>query len=164
MGTPEDLEGRVSAVEQDVARLRQRQDVYLADADVARRLASAADRDVAEYRSVLTGHTSVLNALRQTQVEHGVRLDGIDGRLDGIDGRLDGLDGRLDGIDGRLDGIDGRLDGLDGRLDGIDGRLDGLDGRLDGIDGRLEDIGGTLVTVTAGMTQIVDLLQVLTDA
>ena len=32
--------------------------------------AAGADRDVAEYRSELRAHTRMLNALRETQVEH----------------------------------------------------------------------------------------------
>jgi hypothetical protein len=33
-------------------------------------LAAGADRDVAEYRAELRGHTRVLSALRETQLEH----------------------------------------------------------------------------------------------
>ncbi len=94
MTNPE-YEHRLSAVEQDLAYLKSRQTIYVNDADVARQMAAATDRDVADFRQVMTGHTRVLNALRETQVEHGRRLDGIDGRLDGIDGRLDGIDDKL---------------------------------------------------------------------
>jgi predicted TIM-barrel fold metal-dependent hydrolase len=59
----EDLEARLSAPEHKVAEVRQ-------DAAAARVLAGAADRDVAEFRQALNAHTQVLNALRETQVEH----------------------------------------------------------------------------------------------
>jgi hypothetical protein len=35
------------------------------------------DREVAELRTVLRGHTKVLNALRETQVEQGRTLQGM---------------------------------------------------------------------------------------
>ncbi len=114
--TNPEYEHRLSAVEQDLAYLKSRQTIYVNDADVARQMAAATDRDVADFRQVMTGHTRVLNALRETQVEHGRRLDGIDGRLDGVDGKLDGIDGRLDEVDGKLDGVDRRLAGIDGKL------------------------------------------------
>jgi hypothetical protein len=40
------------------------------EAAAARALAAGADRDVADYRAELRGHTRVLSALRETQLEH----------------------------------------------------------------------------------------------
>jgi chromosome segregation ATPase len=59
----EELEDRVSKLERQVADVR-------GDASAARVLAGAADRDVSEFRQTLNAHTKVLNALRETQVEH----------------------------------------------------------------------------------------------
>lgn len=59
-----DLEARVAALE---ARLVE----VAADASAARELAAGADRDVSEVRAELRAHTRALNALRETQVEHG---------------------------------------------------------------------------------------------
>ncbi len=59
---------RIGELEAEVARLRE-------DAASARALAGMADRDVAEMRTTMRGHTQVLNALRETQVEHGKVLD-----------------------------------------------------------------------------------------
>jgi chromosome segregation ATPase len=61
----EALEGQVARIgelEAEVARLRE-------DAATARALASMADRDVAEMRTTARGHTQVLNAIRETQIE-----------------------------------------------------------------------------------------------
>ena len=44
------------------------------DAAAARVLACAADKDVAEFKQILNGHTGVLNALRETQVEQGQQI------------------------------------------------------------------------------------------
>ncbi|RZU46519.1 hypothetical protein EV385_6593 [Krasilnikovia cinnamomea] len=63
MSSPEDLEQRVAAVEAELAIVRQ-------EAAAARALAAGADRDVAEYRAELRGHTRLLSALRETQLEH----------------------------------------------------------------------------------------------
>ena len=153
MGTPEDIESRLSAVERGVAQLRAQQGLTASDAAAARVLAAGADHDVSEVRAELRAHTSALNALRETQLEQGRRLDRMDGRFDRIDGRLDGIDGRFDRIDGRLDGVDGRLDRIDGRFDGMDGQLGALESRM--ADG--------FATVGAGMAQIVTLLEGLDD-
>jgi hypothetical protein len=59
----EDLERRIAAMEEEFAIVRQ-------EAAAARALAAGADRDVAEYRGELRGHTRVLNSLRETQLEH----------------------------------------------------------------------------------------------
>lgn len=78
MATPDDLESRVTAVERAVAELRERQVLTASDAAAARTLASGADRDVSEVRAELRAHTSALNALRETQLEQGRRLDSLE--------------------------------------------------------------------------------------
>jgi chromosome segregation ATPase len=70
----DDLEARVERLERAVVDLRN-------DAAAARVLAGAADRDVSEFRHELKAHTRSLNALRETQVEHGQRLDELDRKV-----------------------------------------------------------------------------------
>jgi hypothetical protein len=41
---------------------------------------------------VLSKHFRVLNALRETQLEHGRPLDSLEVRFDGLEGRFDGLE------------------------------------------------------------------------
>ncbi len=55
MSSLEELEQRITAMEAELAIVRQE---------------AAADRDVAEYRAELRGHTRMLGALRETQVQH----------------------------------------------------------------------------------------------
>ena len=102
MATPEDIESRLSAVERGVAELRAQQGLTASDAAAARVLAAGADHDVSEVRAELRAHTSALNALRETQLEQGRRLDRMDGRFDRMDGRFDGMDGRLDALEARM--------------------------------------------------------------
>ncbi|MCY7342503.1 MAG: hypothetical protein LH603_11830 [Pseudonocardia sp.] len=71
MPDDEDLRTRVQVVEHELARLRDQVAIVAADAGAARPLAVGADRDVSEVRAELRGHTRTLNALRETQVEHG---------------------------------------------------------------------------------------------
>ncbi|MEU5258059.1 hypothetical protein [Amycolatopsis sp. NPDC021455] len=70
MASLEDLEARVSVLEEQMRHTRQ-------DAAAARILAGTADRDVSEFKQVQNGHTKVLNAVRETQLEHGRDIAGL---------------------------------------------------------------------------------------
>jgi hypothetical protein len=63
VGSVDDLERRMAAMEAEMAVIRQ-------EAAAARALAAGADRDVAEYRAEMRAHGRVLTALRETQVAH----------------------------------------------------------------------------------------------
>lgn len=67
----EDLEARVAALEEQMKATRQ-------DAAAARILAGGADRDVSAFAARLDMHKALLDALRETQVEHGVRIDRLE--------------------------------------------------------------------------------------
>ncbi len=54
------LEDRVAKLELEMAEVRY--------------VTSKADKDVADFKTVLIGHTGVINAIRDDQVEHGKRL------------------------------------------------------------------------------------------
>ena len=71
MGSPEDIAARVSRLEQEVTRWKDRVVQASQDAAAARVLAGGADRDVADVRSELRAHTRAMNALRETQIEFG---------------------------------------------------------------------------------------------
>lgn len=78
----EELEARVEALESQMQGVRQ-------DAAAARVLAGGADRDVSAFGARLDMHKALLDALRETQIEHGQRIGEMDGRLTG---RLDSLE------------------------------------------------------------------------
>ena len=96
---PENLEARVTALENEMRIVRQ-------DAAAARVLAVGADRDVADLKIKLDAHTKVLQALRETQLEHGERLSGVETRLDRVETRLDRVETRLSGMETRLSGME----------------------------------------------------------
>jgi len=96
VAAPEDIESRLSAVERELAQLREQTALAAVDAAAARTLSAGADRDVSEVRAELRAHTSVLHALRETQLDHGGRLDRHDARFDQLDARFDQLDARFD--------------------------------------------------------------------
>jgi chromosome segregation ATPase len=63
----DELRDRLVVVEDQVTQLAE-------DAAATRALAAMADRDVAAFRQEMRGHTRVLNALRETQLEQGRTL------------------------------------------------------------------------------------------
>ncbi|MBN1174228.1 MAG: hypothetical protein JXA67_18805 [Micromonosporaceae bacterium] len=71
----EELAQRVAVLEAEISVLRQ-------EAAAARALAAGADRDVADYRAELRGHTRALGALRETQLEHGQAITVLGDRID----------------------------------------------------------------------------------
>lgn len=101
MSEPGDLERRVTALEQEVTRLRGEPDQARGDAAAARVLATGADRDVSDIRSQLRAQRQLLQALRDTQVEHGRRLDQLERRMDALELRMNALEDRLAGMDAR---------------------------------------------------------------
>jgi hypothetical protein len=70
MSSPKDLEQRVSAIEAAVA--------------AARELAAGADREAADVRAELRGHGRVLTALRETQLEMQVEMQGMQLEMQGM--------------------------------------------------------------------------------
>jgi hypothetical protein len=77
----EELAQRDAALEAEVGVLRQ-------EAAAARALAAGADRDVADYRAELRGHTRTLGALRETQLEHGQAISGLNNKVDQLTGTV----------------------------------------------------------------------------
>ncbi len=91
----DEVDARLTALERDVARLRDQQVAIAADAQAARLLAAGADREVAQIGVELRAHRQLLNALRETQRDHADRLDRIDDRLDRIESQLVAVDERM---------------------------------------------------------------------
>jgi hypothetical protein len=84
-----DWEHRVEALEHGQARLHTRLDVVETESRAARTLAAAADRDVSNVRAELHGHTRVLDALRETQLEQGATLREHGEALIRLENRMD---------------------------------------------------------------------------
>lgn len=77
----EELEARVAALETQMRAVRQ-------DAAAARVLAGGADRDVSAFGAKLDAQQRLLEALRETQIEHGRRHDGHDERFDRLESQV----------------------------------------------------------------------------
>jgi hypothetical protein len=78
----DELEGRVTAVEHELRRVRE-------DATAARVLAREADRDVSAFGVKLDAHNKTLNALRETQLEMQSRLTLLERKVDDGFARID---------------------------------------------------------------------------
>jgi chromosome segregation ATPase len=95
MASMEELEGRVTALEAEMRSVRQ-------DAAAARVLAGGADRDVSACGAKLDAQQRLLEALRETQIEHGRRLAGHDKRFTSLEQRFDGLEQRFDSLESQM--------------------------------------------------------------
>lgn len=71
VSSTEDLEARVTALEAEVRLIRE-------DAAAARVLAGGADRDVSALSARIDMHKALLEALRETQVEEGQKIDSLE--------------------------------------------------------------------------------------
>jgi chromosome segregation ATPase len=118
---------RLDAVERNVAAARSDAAVARTDAAAARQLASAAYEDMSNMQLALNAHFRVLNALRETQLDHGRRLESLEGRFTGLETRFTGLETRFTGLETRFTGIETRFTGIETRFTGIEGRFDGLE-------------------------------------
>ena len=150
---PSDVERRLLRLERDMSVLT------LSTARL-HTMQAYADRDIAEWRQNFVQQNRVINALRQTQVEHSARFDRVEQRLDRLgdrfEGRLDGVDERLEGMDRRLGGVDERLEGMDRRLGGVDERLEGMDQRLEGLTGEVGGVKETLARLVVVVERLAD--------
>lgn len=88
MASLEELEERLAVLERRFGDLRQ-------EAAAARVLAGGADRDVSDVSDAVKAQTRVLGALRETQVEHGQKLDDLDKKITGLDERMTAGFGKL---------------------------------------------------------------------
>lgn len=77
MSDLDEIRERLGTLEEAVDRLRADAAARREDVTATRTLAALADRDAAEVRGALRGHTQVLNALRESQIEHGQVLGAL---------------------------------------------------------------------------------------
>ncbi|MGH3469732.1 MAG: hypothetical protein ACRDQF_18580 [Thermocrispum sp.] len=102
MTEPNDLDRRVSRLENEMADMRGEVATTRIDAAAARALAAGADHDVSEVRGELRAHTAALNALRETQLEQGRDLVVVKDRLGSVEGRLGSVEGRLGSVENQM--------------------------------------------------------------
>ncbi|CAM3332606.1 hypothetical protein KIPE111705_03060 [Kibdelosporangium persicum] len=92
MASEKEFETRLTAVEQEVQLAR-------SDAAAARVLARCADRDVETINNRLAAQKALIEAVRETQIEHGQILREHSRRFGVIDARFDGVDARFGGLE-----------------------------------------------------------------
>jgi hypothetical protein len=116
MSEPEEIGDRVTRLEHEVARARD-------DAAAARVLAGGADRDVSAMQGELRAHTRSLNALRETQLEHGAAILGLRGDVGELRGDVGELRGDVGGLRVDVGGLRGDVDELRGDVGGLRGEM-----------------------------------------
>lgn len=102
MADPDDLDARLRNVEREVEGLKTENKELRRDVSAARVLAAGADQDVSNMHAAFRAQTMILNAMRETQLEHGKRIGGLEQRMDGLEQRMDGLDQRMDGLESEM--------------------------------------------------------------
>jgi hypothetical protein len=75
MSDTEELRRRMDAMEAEMDALRE----HVA---TTRAVVAINDRDVAEFKTELRAHKQVLQALRETQIEQGRRLENLESKVD----------------------------------------------------------------------------------
>jgi hypothetical protein len=88
---PNEIRDRVDALEEEVARLRENSVVQSRETAATRALAAMADRDASTVHTTLRGYNLTMNALRDTQVQHGRLLSHLVEGQEKHHARLDGL-------------------------------------------------------------------------
>jgi chromosome segregation ATPase len=154
------LESRLSAVEEDLARVRYQANLAAADAAAARILAAGADHDVSEVRAELRAHTRALSALRESQ--RAMQQELVAHRTEFAAVRSEMASG-FRTVDARLQTVDARLETVDARLETVDARLETVDGQLQTVDAQLETVDARLQTVGAGITHLTTMLETLIE-
>ena len=136
----------------DLGQWRAETDAHLARLDLV------TEQHGEDLRAKRGADNKTLTAIRETQTEHGQKLDSIQITLDNLAGGLRKVDraseslqadmgmvkGRLSKVEDKLDKIDVRLDKMDDRFDKMDDRFDKMDVRFDKMDVRLDKMGEKL--------------------
>ena len=102
MGSMEELEGRVTALETEMRSVR-------ADAAAARVLAGGADRDVATLATGMDAQKRLLEALRETQIEDHAAIAELRRDVAGFKGDVSGLKGDVSGLKGDVAELKGDM-------------------------------------------------------
>ncbi len=126
----EDLEQRVTHVEARLDQMARELGRAREDAGAARTLAAGADRESAETRQVLRGQTSLIQALRDTQLEQSAALGDHRQVLGALVTETASNSSRLNALATDTASNSSRLDALEAGQQQIVGLLDEVLSRL----------------------------------
>jgi chromosome segregation ATPase len=118
-------------------------------------LARNADKEVADFRIVLSGHTGVLNALRETQLEHGRTLASHGQRLDSLEVKVDRLEVKVDRLEEK---VDRGFAKIDERFSKIDERFAMVDENFAKVNEGFARMESKFAVLKAGQERITELL------
>ena len=149
-----ELRNRLVVVEDQVARL-------IDESAATRAIAAMADRDVADHRQEMRGHTRVLNALRQTQIEQGETLAEHGRMLSDhtrtLDRQTEMLEQHTRTLDGHTEMLEQHTRTLDGHTEMLEQHTGTLDQHTETLDQHTETLdqhGQALGTLVAGQAAI----------
>ena len=124
---------------QGLVEWRAKTDAHLVRLD---RVSEAHEQDLRAKRGA---DNLTLSAIRETQLDHGRKLDVIEVKVDDLgrgqkrlDRAVESLQGDMGMVKGRLGKVEDKLDKIDVRLDAMDDRFDKIDVRLDKMDEKLD--------------------------
>ncbi|GGS21610.1 hypothetical protein [Actinokineospora fastidiosa] len=107
---PRPVEERITELEREVASIREVAEDARVDAKAARTLAAGTDRDLAVIREQQKADRSLIQALRDTQIEHGQRLTRLEEKVDRgferIDLRFEQIDRNFDQVNENFAHVD----------------------------------------------------------
>lgn len=126
--------------------------------NMSRMISAVESRRVRQLANDVDSIYEILDEVKDTQQDHGIRLQTMSGQLDQL-GKVQAQHGvQLVNINNRLNGVDSRFDRVDSRLDGVESRLDRVESRLDGVGSKLERQGERLHGLDMKLDQILDRL------
>ncbi|MCU7724501.1 hypothetical protein ODJ79_12310 [Actinoplanes sp. KI2] len=122
----DNLERRLSSLERRVNR--------------EARLRASVDHDLSRLEEQQRHTTSVVQAIRETQVEHGEQLTRLEKAVAGHGDRFTLIDRKLKSLDSALDLHDVRVLALEFKVDRLDTKVDRLDTKVTGLDTKVDQI------------------------
>jgi chromosome segregation ATPase len=152
MGSMEELEGRVTALEVQMRNVRQ-------DAAAARVLAGGADRDVSTLTAKVDANTRLMEALRETQVEDHAAIADLKRDISGLKGDVSGLKGDVSGLKGDVSGLKIDVSDLKSDVSGLKGDVFDLKGDVSELRGDVAELKIGFVNLARGQEVIVELLR-----
>jgi hypothetical protein len=145
----DEIEARVTALEGQmttrVGALENQVKAIRSDAAAARVLAGGADRDVSGFHAKLDTHKGLIEALRQTQIDHGTKLDVLQKTVVGQGVTLAVHSEKLDEHGAKLDEHGRRLDRIESQMQAGFAKVD-------------KDMQANYAKLAAGQALITDLL------
>src|ERR1700733_4608812 len=116
---------------QGLVEWRAKTDAHLVSLD---RVSEAHEQDLRAKRGA---DNLTLSAIRETQLDHGRKLDVIEVKVDDLGRGQKRLDRAVESLQGEMGMLKGRLGKVEGRLGKVEGRLGKVEGRLGKVEGRL---------------------------